>query len=98
MQLTILILTAFIFFLNFFLKKLPQTLAITNEMIKLAKDKNYLFLSDMLQALKDNKEEDDQYSALHYATVLEDKDIIQALLDRGADVNIQDEFGVTPLM
>ncbi len=85
---------------------LPGITPITDEMVQSVKPTGLQVLAPVLEALKNNLNVDINrlgYTfkgiALHQAIWFGDQAIIQALLDRGADVNrpMTDEIGYTPL-
>lgn len=83
---------------------------ITDEMIERAGNEDDIFdwefLAKKLQDLKngiqgidinEKNNKNDDFSALHYAIHLGDLDTAKALLDIGAKVDVQDDYGWTPL-
>ncbi len=79
---------------------------ITQPLIQLAQDEGYNFLATMLRNLKDHPDQvvinkpdnlDNDKTTLHQAAELGNPDIVKALLDRGANINSTDAYGLTPL-
>lgn len=59
-------------------------------------DANALEMLDDVENV--NFQDANGYSYLHAAVQSESKEIIEKLLNKGADINIKDRFGKTPLM
>lgn len=57
---------------------------------------NEMLLSLVKSAYDVNGTDDRQRTPLHYAVSLENTEYVNALLDAGAEINAQDEFGLTP--
>jgi len=82
--------------------------SITQEMIELAEEKQFYDLSNMLVKLKNNIFHIDTYQTdsaykyfclmcLYQAIMLGNSMLVKALLERGVNVNVQDEYLSTPL-
>lgn len=81
----------------------PQTAAVDHtaldkELLEAAKEGS----TDMVRSLLDrgadvNAKDDDGWTPLHWAAVLEQPEIARTLLDRGADIHARNNDGLTPL-